>query len=143
MMPFVSYNCIRCGKEFTRFDQPSRFHKTAYCGLCKPNEGKAGRYCDSSGYMHLTVEKDSKLVRMLEHRWVMEQQLGRALYGDEVVHHINGIKDDNRPENLKITIRAKHGIGYIDGYREGYQAGYNKAKEELGCKNQNVHAAVQ
>jgi biotin operon repressor/DNA-binding Lrp family transcriptional regulator len=68
---------------------------------------KEGRRITPDGYAMVPAPDDyprDKVHngRVLEHRLVMEQYLGRYLEGDENVHHKNGIKDDNRIENLEL-----------------------------------------
>lgn len=68
-------------------------------GQDSPN-WKGGREITKDGYVCLWLSRNEKI---LEHRKVMEEHLGRRLYRSEVVHHINGNNADNRLANLQLT----------------------------------------
>jgi len=69
------------------------------------NGGK--RLQTKSGYVLVYIGKG--LPSRLEHRVVMEQILGRRLFGYEEVHHRNAIRNDNRPENLELWVKRQPG----------------------------------
>jgi hypothetical protein len=75
-----------------------RFHKHGEVFPDKPLEPAYKPYKDNNGYM--INRKNSKHVKI--HREVMEEYLGRPLLSHESVHHKNGIRDDNRIENLEL-----------------------------------------
>ena len=66
---------------------------------------KGGRYKDSRGYVYVRIAP-GEYVR--EQRLIMEQIFGRTLQSYESVHHKNGNKSDNRPENLELHTKSTH-----------------------------------
>ena len=77
-------------------------HGSPFLMLRRKN-GEGGR--DRKGY--IIIRKDGKLIP--EHRWIMEQHLGRKLkWPGEVVHHINFDRTDNRLENLELLSNIEH-----------------------------------
>jgi len=99
------------------------------------NRGKGWRYT-TEGYRERLLHEGDQFYTMayiesgrwygfvLEHRWVMARHLDRPLTSKERVHHVNGIRDDNRIENLVLTNDKEHPRGYSAAYKDGYERGY-------------------
>ena len=113
--------CLGCGKEF----EPSRNSVGKYCGQAcyhskreqdrdKNNRWKGGR-TEMRGYKLILLSPDDFFYPMarkdgyvLEHRLVMAKRLGRCLQPWELVHHRNGVRIDNRKENLSLVMVGVH-----------------------------------
>lgn len=119
-------DCPNCGKEFTPNKKQLRSlavgkQKRAYCSpLCArqhmaiKNAGSnnpkwRGGKVDDHGYnsVHMPGYHEASPY-VLEHRLIMERVLGRKLEDGEIVHHKNGDKKDNRPENLEVLTISEH-----------------------------------
>ena len=109
--PRIDRTCQHCGVPFTAPPSIIRRGGGKFCSRICANSGRnnrrwnGGRWVGPDGYMLVTVAGRG---RVKEHRYVMEQILGRLLRADEVVHHRNHVITDNRPENLQIMTHSDH-----------------------------------
>jgi len=97
---------------FKRLTIPSRTLSEAQIvgGLAGRTQYRGG-YTMLNGYRLLKKKEHPRANGrgyVMEHILIAEQKLGRPLAPDEVVHHLNGIKYDNREENLFVMPRRKH-----------------------------------
>ena len=153
---FIWHACVDCGKErWTQLGKGSiRSKRCASCGTknaqlhmnrCGSSAGcwKGGRHKQGDGYVIIWIAPGNSFYPMAnkkhyipEHRLVMAKSLGRLLQSGEIVHHKNGIRDDNRLDNLELTAKGKHikehSKGYIDGFRRGYLDGKNARIKRTG-----------
>lgn len=87
--------------ESLPFPTPARQRREA-----NPNWG-GGRSIASNGYVLIRVGTEHHLSDVrgyaYEHRLVAEKMIGRKLKPGEIVHHLNGVKTDNRQENLEVV----------------------------------------
>src|SRR5437764_4483237 len=80
---------------------------------------KGGLHRHKAGYIMIRTPEHPRAAGnhgyVFEHILVMENKLGRHLLADETVHHVNGVRDDNRPENLELWVRGQpNGISAAD-----------------------------
>lgn len=112
----IKIRCRKCGRW------KGKNHK---CPIKNPMEGKkrpleqsgnwkGGRAKTSDGYVWIKLPTHpfaDKQGYILEHRLIMEKYIKRFLLPNEIVHHIDEIKDDNRIENLQLLFgRGEHNI---------------------------------
>lgn len=103
----VNNRCPDCDKLISPY--------STYCKVCSQRgsrnsawykTGKTYGHCGGNGYVILSGYWDHPNARkdgtILEHVKVMSDTLGRPLVDKEEVHHKNGVRDDNRPENLEL-----------------------------------------
>jgi hypothetical protein len=79
------------------------------------NSGTSKGWLDKRGYRWVYIYENGKQRAIRAHRNIMEQHLGRKLHPEEIVHHINGDRDDNRIENLQVGQVGQHTTNHHTG----------------------------
>ena len=110
--------CPQCGATFIQSPSRTGIYCSRRCmGIAKyrrpldrEHNGKPA-VLDNLGYVRIFEPGHPSATRsgwIFEHRWVVEQSLGRILDRDENVHHLNHVRDDNRLENLQLLSHSAH-----------------------------------
>lgn len=103
-----------CGREVKSLGLCQAHYRQSRLGKnLRPLQIPTYRYRTAEGYIRVrdpSHPNSDSLGRVLEHVRVMAEKIGRPLLPDETVHHINGVRDDNRPENLELWV-SRHPKG--------------------------------
>ena len=116
---FIFAACEKCGiPRWALYVKKTNRPRDLICASCGKGKRKGlfgkGHY-DKDGYVLKSLPWEHPYISMansrgwiLEHRLVMAQHLGRNLLPREHVHHLNGVRDDNRIENLVLMSMTEH-----------------------------------
>ena len=144
--------CDYCGKEISL--QPNQLKNRQHIFCCHEcysqwlskyrrgedsNRWKGGRRKNEAGYIEIRLQPDDFFYPMimgvrqyvLEHRLVMAKHIKRCLLPWEVVHHINGVKDDNRLENLKLLPNRGNHNTMLDKWCKKLQKENQQLKQRI------------
>jgi endogenous inhibitor of DNA gyrase (YacG/DUF329 family) len=125
----VTKVCPTCGTEFRKSpSQAVRIYCSKLCETKANIKRPLGRMYngrnvkkDNHGYVMIWEPSHPRKAFhgwQYEHRFLVEKSIGRMLEKSEHVHHINGVKDDNRLENLEIMDANDHARLSVQDYRD-------------------------
>ena len=122
-----AFTCETCGKITEKRRKPGGriYAQQKYCSpecrhemirrkaYTRFQSGDIKKHVKRHGYVWMSIPalaNNGKKTEMLEHRWVMSQHIGRDLFSEETVHHIDGVRDHNDISNLEL-FSSRHGPG--------------------------------
>ena len=103
--PWIITRCETCGREIKSREEGRRF----CCVACRTPFLKTGGVIVAQGYIYI-LNHEHHLANskgyVKRSYLIMEQKLGRLLRREEIVHHVNEVRSDDRPENLQLFASA-------------------------------------